>query len=419
MLNGLMWGARGVGAVLISLLLIRTHSGTPTPGDTESLVSHVLPVLRNLERRNQEGAPTEMQRYFPEGFLFMHAIPALAWIELGLAHPQGHPLRTEARDKASQAVKALDSSEGRAAFTRAMDPPYGIFHAGWSNHLRVGALLLQSSSERDPLEVAALASACDGIARAYESADTPFLQAYPGSAWPVDNVVAISSLPLCGTLAGRDYQPVIDRWLEQAKARVSPEYGVLPHGDFSGERLPRATSLALMTRYLHEVDPQWARQHYEVLREHFWVTVAGFPGLREYVDGRSRGDVDSGPLLFGVSVSATVVGAGSATLYGDHRLADSVFGLGEVVGFPFGYREKSYAFGLLPVGDAFVVWAKTARPWGQEPIAVETGSDKPPWWWRLPWEVPGWGLVLMLLVGVKPPLRWLANPQKQHRKPVE
>ena len=418
MLKGLFWGVRGVGILLISLLLIRTHCGTPVPENSSSLVRHTLPVLRNLERRNQEGAGAEMQRYFPEGYVFMHALPGLAWIELGLAHPLGHPLRAEARAKAILAVEAMDSPEGTAVFTRSMDPPYGIFHAGWSSHLRVGALWLQPPSERAEAELAALAETCDRIAAAFERSDTPFLQAYPGTAWPVDNVVAISSLPMCGELTGRDYWLVINEWLAQAKEKAVPEYGVLPHGDFSGERHPRATSLTIMTRFLHEVDPDWARLHYDVLREHFWVTLAGFPAVQEYVDGRAQGDVDSGPLVLGASFSATVVGAGSATLYGDQRLAGSVFGLGEVVGLPWGIREKSYGLGLLPVGDAFVVWAKTARPWRQEPKRVEAPIGIPPWWWRLPWEAPGWALVLLLLVGLKMPLKWVVRVWSLRRQDV-
>src|SRR5262249_19838853 len=65
--------------------------------------------------------------------------------------------------------------------------------------------------------------------------------------------------------------------------------------------------------------------------------------------------------------------------------------LRRVVGFPVNTPwTKRYLLGLVPIGDAFLVWSKTARPW------VSAPPDPPHatvgWSWRLP-------LLMLLLVG--------------------
>jgi hypothetical protein len=87
--------------------------------------------------------------------------------------------------------------------------------------------------------------------------------------------------------------------------------------------------------------------------------VLGVPGVREYPRGNNgRGDIDTGPLVFGFSGPAVVVGAAAARVHGDLDVADALLGAVEMVGLPveLGGR-RVYAFGKLPVGDAFIAWA--------------------------------------------------------------
>ncbi len=78
-------------------------------------------------------------------------------------------------------------------------------------------------------------------------------------------------------------------------------------------------------------------------------------------------------------------------------LAGALANYGELAGLPIDTPwTKRYAFGLLPIGDAFLAWSKTARPW-----MASTPSPPPAtisWWWRTPL------LALLLVIGVIP---WL------------
>src|SRR5262249_40809243 len=146
---------------------------------------------------------------------------------------------------------------------------------------------------------------------------TPFLSAYPGQSWPVDNVVAIAALRLHDTLLPPRFDALIARWLDAARARLDPATGLLPHrvDPATGEPLEgaRGSSQSIIARFLPEIDLAWGRAQYALFRERFVTTVAGLPGVREYPhDAPGQGDVDSGPLIAGVSLSATVVTLGAA-----------------------------------------------------------------------------------------------------------
>lgn len=127
---------------------------------------------------------------------------------------------------------------------------------------------------------------------------------------------------------------------------------------------PRGTSQTIILRFLADIDPGFATEQYERFRNHFVDSVLGVPSILEYPRGmRGPGDIDSGPLIAGVSISATVVGMGVAQVYGDHEISQAISQFGEVFGFPFGIKKRCYLGGRLPVGDAFAVHATTALAW--------------------------------------------------------
>ena len=170
----------------------------------------------------------------------------------------------------------------------------------------------------------------------------------------------------------------------------------------------RGSSQSVIQRFLPEIDPEFARSQYLLFRKQFRSLPLGLgPAIREYPAGTDGvGDVDSGPLVLGVSFSATVVGLGAARVQGDARLADALGNYGDFAGLPIDtLSTRRYAFGLLPIGDAFLAWSKTARTFAAAPPAAP-----PPdlwWWWRTP-------LLTVLLAFALTP--WLLLARRRGRR---
>jgi hypothetical protein len=367
----------GIAVVATLLSLVGTARLVLPRGEP---VDGAVKQLRFLRGAIEGGADQDAQGLKPEGYFFLNVLYGLSWVQVGLSSPD----RTaDAQREARWALDRLYTTAGTAPFDRGLTPRYGVFHAGWANWLRGGILALQPAGSRDTAEYT---KASTELAKAFDASETPYLEAYPGQAWPVDSTVAVASLALYNQLVTPTFQPTVSRWLAGVKTRLDPATGLMPHQVTPLSTGARGTSQTLIHRFLLEIDPEFARSQYEVFREKF-VTGLG-PAVREFPKGTDgSGDVDSGPLVLGVSLSATAVGLGAARVQHD-SLAGVLAREGDLLGVPVsGPHTKRYALGQVPIGDAFLVWSATARPFvASEQPELKTGSG----WWRLPWLVLVW-----------------------------
>ncbi|MFI7446009.1 hypothetical protein ACIBQX_00795 [Nonomuraea sp. NPDC049714] len=381
--------ARRLAAVVISLCALAgaVRLVVPATAGPTGEPAGVQRQLTFLRATLDGGAGDDAQRLFPEGYFFLHALYGLTWAELGMRRPPGE--RSAALREARWALARLESPAGRAPFSPALTPPYGVFHRGWTNLLRGQTLSLQPAGQRDPAEARRFADDSAALGAAFGASASPYLAAYPGQAWPVDSTVAIASLRLHDTLLPPRFAGTTERWLREARRRLDPRTGLLPHQADPGTGDPvevaRGSSQSLIQRFLADIDPAFAREQYTRFRDRFLATPLGLgPAVREYPHGMDGpGDVDSGPLPLGISLSATAVTLGAAQVHGDAPLAGALANYGELAGLPLGTPwTKRYAFGLLPIGDAFLAWSKTARPWVAAVPAPPPTVVSP--WWRVP-----------------------------------
>ncbi|MFE7439048.1 hypothetical protein ACFU7X_01040 [Streptomyces chartreusis] len=348
---------------------------------------------------------------FPEGHFFLHVLYGLTWVELGMRAPVGE--RFAALREARWALEELDSPTGRAPFSAELTPPYGVFHRGWSNWLRGGVLSLQPAGQRDAGEERQFARDSAELGAAFDASSSPYLESYPGQAWPVDSTVAIASLRLHDLLLPDRFGRTVQRWLREVQERLDPNTGLLPHRVDPGTGQPtevaRGTSQSLIQRFLIDVDPAFAASQYSRFSNRYITSPLGLgPTVREYPYGmEGPADIDSGPLPLGVSLPASVVTIGTAQVHGDARLAAALAGVSELAGVPIDTPwTKRYALGLLPVGDAFLAWSKTARPWvAKVPSPPPTSAVSA--WWRVPL------LSLLMLCSAAP---WLPALVWRHRR---
>ncbi|MEU4190872.1 hypothetical protein AB0E69_03155 [Kribbella sp. NPDC026611] len=344
----------------------------------------VVKQLAFLRAELEGGADRAAQEQYPEGYFFLNVLYGLTWVQVGLTDPDR---AVDAAGEARWVLDRLTSPAGTAPFTESLQPSYGVFYAGWTNWLRGGLVALNQSNAGD---LDAFLSQSVEIATAFRTAKTPYLASYPGQAWPVDSVVAIASLRLYDSLVVPRFGQIARNWVTTVKTKLDPSTGLLPHQVAPSAVGARASSQGIIQRFLLDVDPTFARAQYEIFRDEFVTRV----GVREYPKGSGGpGDVDSGPLVLGMSLSATVVAIGAAQVHHD-PLADRLTREGELVGLPWtGLKTKRYLFGAVPIGDAFLAWSKSARPF----VAGEQAKLAGGWfWWRAPWLVLLWLPPLLL-----------------------
>ena len=406
-----------IGSVLLLATQTRLYLPPADVAGPGRIPPDVIAQLQFLRGALDRGAGEEMQQLFPEGFFFTHVLYGLAWVDVGATAAPDDPLRAQAIAEAWQAADRLDSPASLAPFSPALDPPFGVFVVGWGTWLRTGILALEPPDQRDPERVKRVAADCEALSAAFARSATPFLTSYPNQAWPVDSVVGIAALRRCNDLFEPRYGDVIARWIAMAQERLDPATGLLSHraDPRTGQPLDtaRGSSQSIIVRFLPAVDPVWGLDQYRRFRVQFVTTVAGLPGVREYPHGQEgSGDVDSGPLLAGVSLSATTVTLGAARAWGDVRLAEPLrlggefLGMGVTIG-----GEKRYALGALPVGDAFLVWSKTAPLWQAAQPAPVFDEIAPPWW-RLPLHA----ISLMLIALIWLPFRRVPHDHDSRRR---
>ena len=389
--------------LLVAVLFFNCRLYWPSPlaSNNHELPGSLQQQLNANAKVLTSDAPRQMQGLFPEGFFFCHALHGLTWVEAAQRDPS---LTADAIKNAKLAYGNIDSEEGRATFSSDLPPDHGAFYSAWRVHLLAGIVMLEASGESDDFEsdLAELQRQCDAWQNLLQESPVPFFQSYHYSVWPCDTLPAIHAMKTCDRITNqKKYQSTIDQWLIDAREQLDPTTGLIPHsnladGDQTGQG--RATSQMIILRMLPDLDEAFARQQYTVFREQFLTSFAGIPCLFEYADGQgsSVGDVDTGPLVFGRSISATVFMMGVAEIYGDREVADAIAIAGEAVGLPWTWAdEKRYVGGVLPIGDIMVAYSQNAKRWsdgdGQCPEQQSRLADG----WR--WKVHAYSSPLFLL----------------------
>ena len=358
----------GIALIIIGVLLylnIKVHTG-PNLNKQEETDSDIITQLNFLEHQlKNENLGVEMQKIFPEGFVFTYALYGLTWCQIAENQNDNSPMYLRALTEARYAYNSINSDYGKSIFPTSLKPKYGAFYSGWKNYLLSKILACQVDKDTD--ELAEFELQCEELSKAFSKNKSPYLRSYSNSAWPADSFLGLTSLKIHDNLFVDKYQTVISNWMNKVKLRLDPETGLIPHSvnPMFGNHLEggRGSSISLILRLLSEIDPEFAAQQFEIYAEKFQITRFGLPAIREYPKGiNGMGDVDSGPVILDVGFSGTIVAIGTLKIFGETESANllsgtiEAFGVSRVKG-----NQKMYAFGKLPIADAFLCWSKSAK----------------------------------------------------------
>lgn len=395
---------------LVLTVNIEFHSVPSTRSAYQEDIIHQLNFLSSELKDHRLGE--RMQVLFPEGYVFVNALYGLAWCELALAMPEDAMLLNHATTEALYAYSNLDIEYARSIFPSYIKPSYGVFYAGWKNYLLSKILTLPAAFPERDQYVVRFSAQCDTLVKFINATENPYLESYVGAAWPSDTFVAMASVAGYDQLFQPRYQRSITDWIDKVKKHLDPKTGMVPHevDAVTGETThgARGSSSALMLRMLAEIDGSFGREQYDLVMKRFVITRCGLPALREYPQGQQGpGDVDSGPVIFDVGFSGTIVMMGTFAAYHHPKEAIEQFRAIHAFGFTLETDgQRQYLFGKLPMADAFITWGMATMVRYEVPSVNVAGV------WPLTFHVISLGILLVVWI----PYFWKSIRTKWKRR---
>lgn len=241
--------------------------------------------------------------------------------------------------------------------------------AGANGHAYLGYVALAMSMLRvlDPgMEQAALHDRLvDALERRIAAAPHGLIETYPGEAYPPDVAACVGAIGLRAHALGRPVPELVDRWEATIRTRYLDGQGYLAQAvdAESGEWRDggRGSGTAIASYFLSFALPALSRDLERALADAGHTSVAMVDGIREHVDGTSGGDVDSGPVVFGVGVAATGFALGAARAHDDRTLFVALYGTAHRFGIvDDDGRARRFTAGL-EIGNAILFAMLTAR----------------------------------------------------------
>jgi hypothetical protein len=250
---------------------------------------------------------------------------------------------------------------GRRGFDD-LDSERGHAYLGYTN-MAFGMLrLLDPEAAIGPLHDRVTAALARRLALSPHAA----IETYPGESYPADIAAVAASIALYDRATKQSHRPLLERWLGTFFERyVDPRSGLLYQSNDAGSGKPlgpaRTSGSAIAVYFLSFVDDGAARRLFGAVSRQR-TSFLGFGGIREYPDGAGgSGDIDSGPLLFGVSASASAFALSGARLYGERSLLAELLRTASLFGMPIETEGRLRFVSGGPIGNAIVLAALTAR----------------------------------------------------------
>lgn len=300
-------------------------------------------------------------RFDGEWALMTCQLSLLGFAQVVAEHPE---LTARYRPASRTCADWLVTAEARAFGTAAWQADGLTQLDGKPTHAYLGYLnaALTAHRQLDPSTPhAALNDALTASLAAGLEAEVWQLQTYPGEAYPADMAVVAGSIAAYDRATGADHSALLADWSRRfKKSAVDPGTGLVfqslsPETGKPTDR-PRGSGTGFAAYFLAEVDPDLSAALYDAMEAQ---GLAGMAGMREYPPGvRGTGDIDSGPVIFGVSVAATGFGIAGARVHEDPRAYRRLVRTSTVFGVPVGGWHLTGG----ALGNAVMLAMLTAQP---------------------------------------------------------
>jgi len=194
-------------------------------------------------------------------------------------------------------------------------------------------------------------------------------ESYPDECWLFCNSIGLAAIKVGDHLDATDHSEFFARWLASAKANLlDKETGILVSAyDLSGKNVsdgPEGSTIWLVTHCLQLIDPEFAKEQYWLARKHLKADFLGFGYAYEWPGGKGHDDVDSGPILPLINLSAGSTGLAflGAASFDDKEYLKLLYRSLEMGAFPVRAPEGIRYCASNAVGDAVLLYSITQGP---------------------------------------------------------
>lgn len=320
----------------------------------------------------ETAAPTG-DRFAGEWALVTHQMVALGLAQLCLAHPEWRAeLAPVARTAALRSFQPEMRDFGRDAWhgEDALDPevlagPHGHAYLAYSA-IAVGMAQVVSDEPLPPAVKADYDALIAAYVRRLDASPTGLIETYPGEAYPTDVAAVAGSIAVHGRVSGQDHGATLARWAAAVRAHQLDASGlVIQRMDATTGKAhdaPRASGTGLAAYFAGFADRSIAIQLTDALVRQE-RTFLGFGGIHEYGPGHTGfGDVDSGPVIFGVSVSATGFALAPFRAFGHPAEFERIYRTTGLFGLPTWEEDRFRYRTGGPIGNALLFALMTSGP---------------------------------------------------------
>ncbi len=257
---------------------------------------------------------------------------------------------------------------------RALDGPNG--HAGYFGYLN---LVLSEHRRLDPefkhrdLNDRISRALARNLARSHIG----LIETYPHAVFPVDNAAVAASLRLHDLATGTNqYAGIYRMWSNMMQARyIDRKSGLLIQNvdpmDGSPRDAPRGSGTLLSSYFLGLAGDPMSRKLYDSARRSLWAPALGFGAALEYPSDAAKGpgDIDSGPLVLGRSISGSGLMIACARQHGDEETFRSIYRTVHLFGIPVNRADRHLFVSGGPLGNAMMLALLTAQP-----VSMQSGK---------------------------------------------
>ena len=337
--------------------------------------------------RNHNGIE-QIEKHFPDAGFVAYLVYGESLVNVGLANPSDIPKRRRLAEQVEWCLEQLAEPALTDTFPDTQ-VPQGLFLLSRRTLLLAGLHLI---SDTVPYQLTdEYYDNCLLMANAFRVSRYGLVDSFPGFCWPPDNLAALRCLRLHDEKSGTDYSSAGEKWTDWANTVLSAPSAILPFRADSqtGEAaIPgRGSSEALCLVEMRDVDEGLFRQQYLRFRSRFGNSLFGLRTWREFPKSeiqnlKSEIQMDTGPVIHGHGVLATLTGMVAATLAGDDEGFCGTMALIETIGRPSTEnRMRRYLRGRMLILDLLAAHALSAMPWtkGARPIPQLATSPRRPW----------------------------------------